>query len=198
SAPGLASAATGARAAVPAGSPAVERRRKGHRWQVLAPRGAVLARRVILATNAYTGRRWPGLRQSIVPVRSFHVSTVPLADDVARTILPGGQGLSDTRQALWAFRLDRCNRLGTTAAPLFTVGARGVLRRSTAARLRIAFPQIGDVALECIWDGKVAMTVDRLPRYHELAPALYAGLGYSGRGIAIGTAMGKLMAERAI
>src|SRR5690606_16773733 len=100
--------------------------------------------------------------------------------------------------ALWAFRLDRCNRLVTTATPLFTVGARGVLRRSTATRLRIAFPQIGDVALECIWDGKVAMTVDRLPRYHELAPALYAGLGDSGRGMASGTAMGKLMAERAI
>jgi sarcosine oxidase len=42
------------------------------------------------------------------------------------------------------------------------------------------------------------MTVDRLPHYHELAPGLYAGLGYSGRGIAIGTAMGKFLAERAL
>lgn len=194
---GLARAAMTAGAAVHARSPAVEIRRDGERWRIVTLRGFVIADNVILATNAYTDGLWPGLRQSIVPVRSFHVATVPLSDNVARTILPGGQGLSDTRQALWAFRLDRSNRLVTTAAPLFTFGARDVLRRSTAARLRLAFPQIGEVAFECIWDGKVAMTVDRLPRYHALAPGLYAGLGYSGRGIALGTAMGKLMAERA-
>ena len=37
---------------------------------------------------------------------------------------------------------------------------------------------------------------ERLPRFHELAGGVYAGLGYSGRGIAIGTAMGALLAER--
>ena len=40
------------------------------------------------------------------------------------------------------------------------------------------------------------MTLDRLPRFHELAEGVYAGLGYSGRGIVMATAMGKLLAER--
>ena len=42
------------------------------------------------------------------------------------------------------------------------------------------------------------MTTDRLPRYHELAPGIHTGLGYSGRGIAIGTAMGRFLADRAL
>ncbi len=42
------------------------------------------------------------------------------------------------------------------------------------------------------------MTLDRLPRYLEPAPGLFAGMGYNGRGIALATAMGKLLAGRAL
>ena len=194
---GIATAAIKAGAAVHGGSPALSLQREGDAWRIATPEGAVLADQVILATNAYTGALWPGLRQTMVPVRSFHVATAPLSANVVRSILPGGHGMSDTRQALWAFRLDATGRLVTTAAPLFTFGARPGLRRSTLSRLREAFPQIGETPFEYIWDGKVAITTDRLPRFHELAPGVYAGLGYSGRGIALGTALGKQLAERA-
>jgi glycine/D-amino acid oxidase-like deaminating enzyme len=194
---GLAHAAIRAGVRLHDRSPAEALERTGTAWRVRTPGGTVTAGKIILATNAYTGDLWPGLRQTIVPVRTFHAATRPLGDNVRATILPGGHGLSDTRQALWAFRLDRSGRLITTAAPLFTIGARTVLNRSTAARIAQVFPQVDDAAPEHIWEGNIAMTVDRLPRYHELADGLFAGLGYSGRGIAIGTAMGKLMAGRA-
>lgn len=194
---GLAHAAIRAGVRMHARSPAVALERKGVEWRVRTPAGTVTAAKAILATNAYTGDLWPSLRQSIVPVRTFHVATRPLGNNVSRSILPGEQGLSDTRQALWAFRLDRFGRLITTAAPLFTAGARPVLGRSTVARIARVFPQVEDASPEYVWEGNIAMTVDRLPRYHELSDGLYAGLGYSGRGIAIGTAMGKLMADRA-
>ena len=38
------------------------------------------------------------------------------------------------------------------------------------------------------------MTTDHFPRLHELAPGLFAGLGYNGRGIAAGTMMGRDLA----
>jgi len=193
---GLAHAAIAAGAAIHAESPALAVERSGTEWRVRTPAGAVVAPKVILATNAYTDRLWPGLKQSIVPVRSFHVATRPLGDNVAKTILPYGHGLSDTRQALWAFRKDARGRLISTAMPFTTWGARGVLREAIARRLGKIFPQAADAGFEHIWDGKVAMTLDRLPRYHELADGVVAGLGYSGRGIAIGTAMGRFMAER--
>jgi glycine/D-amino acid oxidase-like deaminating enzyme len=195
---GLARAAMGAGAAVHCGTPAMELRREGNAWLVVTPNGFVRAEKVLLATNAYTDQLWPGLARSIVPVRSFHIATAPLGANVAASILPGGQGFSDTRQALWAFRQDREGRLVTTCMPFMTFGVRGALHRSTVKRLHRAFPQIAGTGFDYIWECKVAMTVDRLPRYHELAPGLLAGLGYSGRGIAIGAAMGKFLAERAL
>jgi glycine/D-amino acid oxidase-like deaminating enzyme len=44
----------------------------------------------------------------------------------------------------------------------------------------------------------VAMTRDHLPHLHELAPGLLAGLGYNGRGVAMATVMGRLLALRAL
>jgi len=195
---GLARVAIEAGAAVYSETPALELRRDGTGWRVITPAGEVATDTVLLATNAYTDQLWPGLSRSIVPVRSFHIATAPLSANVAASILPEGHGLSDTRQALWAFRMDRQNRLVTTCMPVTTFGARRVLRRSTLERLRQAYPQVPETAFDYVWDGKVAMTTDRLPRYHELAPGIHAGLGYSGRGIAIGTAMGKFLAERVL
>ena len=195
---GLAQAAIAAGASIHCHCPALELRRVGNHWRVEVPQGAVDAETVLLATNAYTDALWPGLARSIVPVRSFHIATAPMSANVAATVLPEGHGFSDTRQALWAFRKDRGNRLVTTCMPFTPFGARRTLRRSTLTRLRQAYPQIPDTAFDYIWDGKVAMTTDRLPRYHELAPGIHTGLGYSGRGIAIGTAMGRFLADRAL
>ena len=130
-----------------------------------------------------------------MPLRLLQAATKPLSDNVARTILPERQGISDARRVLWAFRKDGQDRLVTGAAPLVP-GFRGPLRDLCAAQLKAVFPQAGDVEFEHLWDGKIAVTLDRLPRFHELAEGVYTGLGYSGRGIAMATAMGKLLAQR--
>ena len=41
------------------------------------------------------------------------------------------------------------------------------------------------------------MTQDHLPHLHELAPGMWTGLGYNGRGIAMGTFFGGLLARLA-
>ena len=50
------------------------------------------------------------------PLRSSHLATTPMSDNIAKTVLPENHGLSDTRQALWAFRKDRFGRIVTTSA----------------------------------------------------------------------------------
>jgi glycine/D-amino acid oxidase-like deaminating enzyme len=195
---GLARAAQAAGAAVHGDSPVQAVDREGGQWRLKAAGGVVRADKVILATNGYTGNLFPNLRQTIVPLRSTHVATTVLGDNVAKTILPGDQGLSDTRQALWAFRKDRFGRIVTTSAPVFTAGARGRMTASTIRRLNVAFPQIEQPQVEYVWEGIIAMTPERLPRYHELAGGMIAALGYSGRGIALGTAVGRMMAQRAL
>ncbi len=60
------------------------------------------------------------------------------------------------------------------------------------------YPQLKGIPFEYHWGGLVAMTKDQLPHLHELAPGLLAGLGYSGRGVAMATVMGRLLARRAL
>jgi glycine/D-amino acid oxidase-like deaminating enzyme len=42
------------------------------------------------------------------------------------------------------------------------------------------------------------MTRDHLPHLHEVAPGLLAGLGYNGRGVAMATLMGRILAQWAL
>ena len=41
------------------------------------------------------------------------------------------------------------------------------------------------------------MTWDHLPHIHEPATGIHIGLGYNGRGVAMATAMGRMLARRA-
>lgn len=195
---GLARAALAAGARIHGASPVTAVDRANGKWVARTARGAIAADSIVLATNGYTGAIWPRLRQSIVPLRTFHAATAAISDNVAGTVLPENHGLSDTRQALWAFRKDQGNRLITTAAPVATWGAPAKIRATTQTRLAEAFPQIGEIEIAHIWEGIIAMTPERLPRLHELAGGVFAGMGYSGRGIALATAMGAALAARAM
>jgi glycine/D-amino acid oxidase-like deaminating enzyme len=176
-------------------------RRDGAAWAVETWRGSVLARQVVLATNAYSdlagpGRPWPGLAESVIPVHSYLVATRPLPDELRRTILPKGHAVSDTRRLLRYFRLDPAGRL--------VMGGRGKFRESRDQRDYRAvmrsvgelYPGLANPAWEFVWGGKVALTLDHWPHLHEPAPGLYAGLGYNGRGVAMATLMGRWLADR--
>jgi len=193
---GLARAALTAGAAVHSASPVQTVTRAGSDWRVTTPKGTVTADKVVVATNAYGGDLWPELARSVVPVRLFQTATAPLSDNIARSILPHGHSISDSRRALWAFRKDRQGRMVSGGTPIFTFDVRGTQRRMVTEHILKVFPQVGEVRLEHIWDGRVAVTTDRLPHLHELAEGVYAGLGYSGRGIAMATGMGKVLAAR--
>lgn len=193
---GLARAATRAGAAVHGRSPVTGLVRADKGWRVETPGGAVIADQVLLATNAYTDVLWPGLQQSVIPVFSYQVATKPLGDNLRRTILAGGMPVSDTRRVLLYFRLDHTGRL--------VVGGRGRARqteepafyRSVVDGLNWLYPQLGPVDLDHYWGGQVALTLDHLPQLSELASGLHAMIGYNGRGVAMATACGKMMAER--
>jgi glycine/D-amino acid oxidase-like deaminating enzyme len=191
---GLAAAAHARGCRIFAESPATRLARSGDGWLVETPHGAVAARTVILATNAYTDTLCDELRRSVVPVPSFQIATDPLPEELRRTILPHGQSGSDTRRLLRYFRLDAAGRLVMGARGAFgTVSAAKALRLHLRG-VREIFPQAAGLAFPYQWGGLVAVTTDHLPHLHQLAPGLLAGLGYNGRGVAMATAMGRELA----
>jgi len=195
---GLASAAKGAGAAIHGRSRATRLEARAGAWRVVTCAGSVTASTVIVATNAYTDDLWPGLRRTVLPVQSYQVATRPLHEDVRRRVLPGGQAVSDLRRILFYFRLDPDGRLLMGGrGPLDDAGDPALFARLEAAAARV-FPQMGAPQWEHRWSGRVALTADHLPHLHEPRPGVLIGLGYNGRGVAMGTVMGKLLADRAL
>ncbi|MCW2236645.1 NAD(P)/FAD-dependent oxidoreductase [Azospirillum canadense] len=192
---GMARAAVTAGATVYKGTPATGLTRAGDRWRVTTPRGSVVATRVVLATNAYSDGLWPKLAQTIVPIRSYQMATQPLSENLRRSILPDGHALSDTQGDLYFFRQDAQGRLVTGGALVFDVDSERRLKARISERLQRVFPQIGPVTFDHVWWGYIGMTPERLPRLHELAPGVVTWIGCQGRAVALGTAMGKELAQ---
>ena len=192
---GLARSAQRAGCQIYARSPALRLTRRERTWCLETPRGELLAEQVILATNAYADRLHDPLRRSVVALPSFQVATAPIPPELRASILPERQAVSDTWHLLRYFRLDAGGRL--------VMGARGVFGAAPvadAARLhyravREIYPQLEGIPFEYHWGGLVAMTPDHLPHLHELAPGLRAALGYNGRGVAMSTVLGTLLAR---
>lgn len=194
---GLAAAAQRAGAAIHGDSEvlALEATRDGHRLRTA--HGSVLAGQVFLCTNGYSGPLVDPLRRSLVPVRSVQVATAPLSENLRRSILPGGQVASDTRKLLLYFRLDRDGRL--------IMGGRGAYSdRPTAAQMaklrRVTarmFPQLGEVDWAFQWGGFVALTADHFPHLDRIRPGVVSMAGFNGRGVAMATAAGRVLADMA-
>src|SRR5215471_3947871 len=156
---GLARAAKKAGATIHGRSVVTKLEAHDGQWRVTTPKGTVTARKVILATNAYT---------------------------------------DDLRRILFYFRLDPDGRLLMGGrGPLDDAGDPALFARLEAAATRF-FPQIGMPEWEHRWSGRVALTADHLPHMHGPRPGVLIGLGYNGRGVAMATLMGKLLADRAL
>jgi glycine/D-amino acid oxidase-like deaminating enzyme len=193
---GLARAAQRAGVRLFTHSAATRIERAGGEWRIHTAGGSVSCRQVVFATNAYSDQVVEPLQRTVVAVPSLQVATAPLPPDLRRSILPEGQSVSDTWRLLRYFRLDAQGRL--------IMGSRGVfgdVPPARAARLhyravREIYPQLSGTSFDYHWSGFVAMTPDHLPHLHEVAPGIVAGLGYNGRGVAMATTMGMLLARR--
>jgi len=176
-------------------SPAVALRRSGADFEITLPGGTVRAPLVIVGTNAYTTALTDRLRRSVVRVPSFQVATQPLPPELRAAILPGGQAASDTWRLLRYFRVDAGNRLVMGTRGTFASAPTTHTVRHHYQAVREIYPQLSGLGFDYHWGGFVAMTGDHLPHLHELAPGLLAGLGYNGRGVAMATMMGRLLAR---
>lgn len=192
---GLASAAQRAGSRIFRHSPATKLSRSGAEWRVDTPGGSVTSPVVILATDAYADRLVDVVRRTVVTVPSFQVATRPLSEGLLRTILPERQSASDTWHLLRYFRIDSTGRLVMGSRGVFGDAPLEVQARHLYRAVEDIFPQLEGIEYEYHWGGLVAITRDHLPRLQEVAPGLLAGFGYNGRGVAMATLIGSLLAR---
>lgn len=192
---GLAGAAQRLGAHIHTGSPAIAIERAGIRWRIDTPKGSVTARHVVLATDAYARHLHEDIACQQVFLPYFNMATEPLPQEIAASIVPGRQGVWDTKEVLSSFRFDAENRLVFGSVGALRNTGLAVHRAWARRALRRIYPQLGPVRFESEWYGRIGMTADNLPRFHRLDDRVYAVCGYNGRGIAPGTVFGRLLAS---
>ena len=175
-------------------SPAVKLTRSGREWRIDTPGGSVTSPVVILATDAYSDKLVDIVRRTVVTVPSYQVATEPLSPDLLKSILPERQSASDTWHLLRYFRLDATGRLLMGSRGVFGNAPVAVQARHHYRAVREIYPQLEGLRYDYHWGGLVAITRDSLPRLQQVAPGMLAGFGYNGRGVAMATTLGRLLA----
>jgi glycine/D-amino acid oxidase-like deaminating enzyme len=172
---------------------AIERRGQGG-FVVVTPRGRIVTRDVLLATNGYSDRLLPPLRRRVIPIGSYIIATEPLSPDRAQAAIPNRRMLFDSKNFLYYWRLSSDNRMlfggRASFAPTTIPSARDWLY---AAMIRV-HPQLAGIIVEHAWGGNVGFTFDRLPHIGRIDGITYA-LGYCGTGVAMSTYFGQLAAD---
>jgi glycine/D-amino acid oxidase-like deaminating enzyme len=191
---GLARTAQTAGASLHGRSPATRIDRSADGWQIATPSGNAIAKQVLICTNAYTDELWPRLSRSLIPVASYQVATEPLSEAMRARILPKGHVGSDTRRLLNYFCMTPEGRLVMGGRGHLRKGDRRELYAHIVASMHKLFPETSDARLDHFWSGQIALTLDHLPKIFELGPGMWSGGGYSGRGVAMATATGRLLA----
>lgn len=180
-------------------SPALSLRREAGRWRIGTPGGALFARKVLIATNAYSDALVPGLAQSLLPVNSFQIATAPLGPEHA-AILPGGETVYDSRRLVLYFRRSPDGRLMLGGRASFLSSretARDVADYSVLEEvLHGIFPALRGVPITHRWTGLVGITFDYLPHYHALEDELHVMVGYNGRGVALANRCGAWLGRK--
>jgi glycine/D-amino acid oxidase-like deaminating enzyme len=195
---GLVRAAQAAGAKLFEETPATSLVRDGDGWLILTPRGTLAARRVIVATDAYSDQLVPDLAQSMILVQSAQVVTEPLSQSLRERLMPKGICASETRQLAFYFRQSPDGRLmfggrgavGDNEQPTFTQALIGAMHRM--------FPETQSIPIAFRWSGQVGLTLDGIPHIHEPQSGLLIGYGYNGRGVAMATLMGRWLIEKAL
>ncbi len=192
---GLARAAAAAGARLFCRSPVRKIERTGDGWRLLTPRGELRCGVLVSCTNAYSEPPIPDVPRCILPLWSVQIASEPQPAAIRERIVKDGVCASDTRRLLTYFRLDAEGR--------FVIGGRGAFgergrERAFAAlrrRARALFPDL-EPSWRFAWGGLVALTENRLPQLAEPEPGLLLAFGYNGRGVALATATGRLLADR--
>jgi glycine/D-amino acid oxidase-like deaminating enzyme len=167
---------------------------QGTGFAVGTNRGTLVADAVIVATNGYTGPLVPWLQRRLVPTESLMIATEKLPEDLAKSLIPEGRMIYDTKIFLFYFRLSPDGRRllfgGRPQSPSKT------LRENAAYMYRdmlTVYPQLKNIRIEHAWSGKLGFTLDRSPHIGSHNGLFYAA-GYCGHGVALATYLGEKLA----
>ncbi len=191
---GIARAATKAGAILHEQSRVIELDTGPSPWAKTA-NGKVIGKFMIIGGNAYLGKTVKQLYGRIMPVTSFIVTTEPLGENRAKSLIQDNEAVADTNFILDYFRRTADNRLLFGGRANYSTMEPADIGAEMKHTMLKVFPQLADVKIDHAWGGHIAITSNRIPDCGRLSPTVFYAHGYSGQGVALAQMYGKLMAE---
>jgi glycine/D-amino acid oxidase-like deaminating enzyme len=166
---------------------------KGAPNRVRTPRGQIVARDVVLATNVELAAERQ-VKPHVTIFSSFALMTEPAPEKLAAMGWVGEEGISDMRMFVHYFRktIDGRVLMGSGSGPISYDGDTIMkrLREDTASALRAErglrrlLPGLNDVPVAKAWGGPIDISADRLPFFKTMpGTRVHYGCGYSGHGV---------------
>jgi glycine/D-amino acid oxidase-like deaminating enzyme len=181
----------------------------GAATRVRAEGGELKARRVVLATSAYTHHLLPSVTVRFIPLYDYILVSDPLTPVQREAIgWRGRQGITDGRTFFNYYRLTADDRIlwGTSEAAYYA-GNRvdpscdhspahyAALRES----FRRHFPALAGLEFPYAWGGPICSTTRMTPYFgRALGGRLCYGLGYTGHGLGTTRLAGRILAHMAL
>jgi glycine/D-amino acid oxidase-like deaminating enzyme len=171
--------------------------------------GAVTARRVVLATSAYTHHLLPAVTRRFIPLYDYILVSEPVTPMQHEAIgWSRRQGVTDGRTFFNYYRLTDDNRIlwGTSEATYYPgnrVAAACDHSPSHYAALRESFrrhfPTLATLEFPFAWGGPICSTTRMTPYFgRALGGRLCYGLGYTGHGLGSTRIAGRILAHLAL
>jgi len=191
---GLARAAQSAGASIYENTPCLSAKYDLGQWHIETPQGEIRAKYVLFATNAYGQLGATPRTPKTSIVHYFQCVSDPLTDEQRAEILPNHHGCWDTALIMSSFRLTRDNRIAFGAMGNPQGLGKPIHRAWFKRAVARIFPKVTWSDTDRMWSGRIAMTAEKIPQIVQRDNAVTV-FGYSGRGIAPGTAAGQDIAE---
>jgi glycine/D-amino acid oxidase-like deaminating enzyme len=183
--------------------------RAGPAVQVRARRGSLTARRVILATSAYTHHLLPGITRRFIPLYDYILVSDRLSPAQREAIgWRNRQGVTDGRAFFNYYRLTADDRIlwGTSEATYYrgnrvdpSCDHSAEHYTSLRASFRRHFPQLDGLGFPYAWGGAICGTTRLTPFFGSaLEGRVRYGLGYTGHGLGTTRIAGRILAHLAL
>jgi glycine/D-amino acid oxidase-like deaminating enzyme len=165
-------------------------------FEVTTTRGKVRARKLLIATNGYSGPLTPWHRRRVIPIGSYQIATEPLGAGRVRELIPKLRNIVDSRRVVVYFR-------PSPDGERIVYGGRAALAEHDPlacvprlkAMLTQVFPQLKSARITHAWAGWVAYTFDTLPHLGE-DDGLFYCMGYCGQGVPLAPYFGRRIGQQ--
>jgi len=181
---------------------------RGNPPSVRTARAAVVADKLILATNAWTAAIRE-LRRHIIVVSSDMIATAPIPERLKEIGWTGGEGISDSRLMVHYHQATQDGRIaiGRGSGALAYLGRvtqsfNGVDSKAAVVEqgLHKIYPILRGVPITHRWGGPIDRSRSGTLVFGRLGgnPSILYGFGYSGTGVAPSVVGGKILASTAL